>query len=393
MAFWKSLVGQYQVELVSSDISQMLTAINSEGILLQQIQFVDELHLRATISRTQFPGLKLLITKRGEELNVRKKLGFFWKLSSVTKRPVLVFGLLFILILCLFLPSRVLFVEVSGNSRIPEKYIVETAKNCGLDFFTSRREVRSEKIKNALLSAIPQLQWVGVNTKGCVAYITVREREEQSTDEVLPMANSIVAGRDGIVQEITVLSGTPLCKIGQGVKAGDVLVSGYTDCGLVIKLQQASAEVFAYTFRDLQAVTPTKVLKRTTEQSQKRKVMLQIGKNIINLWKDSGISDARCVKMYSEEYLTLPGGFQLPVALITEYSSDYLLSEEVSEPPDWLDASVEEYLQSCMIAGRILQKNSVISNEKSLAVLNGRYTCLEMIGQKRYEETLIQNGT
>lgn len=393
MAFWKSLVGQYQVELVSSDISQMLTAINSEGILLQQIQFVDELHLHATISRTQFPGLKLLITKRGEELNVRKKLGFFWKLSSVTKRPVLVFGLLFILMLCLFLPSRVLFVEVSGNSRIPEKYIVETAKNCGLDFFTSRREVRSEKIKNALLSAIPQLQWVGVNTKGCVAYITVREREEQSTDEVLPMANSIVAGRDGIVQEITVLSGTPLCKIGQGVKAGDVLVSGYTDCGLVIKLQQASAEVFAYTFRDLQAVTPTKVLKRTTEQSQKRKVMLQIGKNIINLWKDSGISDARCVKMYLEEYLTLPGGFQLPVALITEYSSDYLLSEEVSEPPDWLDASVEEYLQSCMIAGRILQKNSVISNEKSLVVLNGRYTCLEMIGQKRYEETLIQNGT
>lgn len=393
MAFWKSLVGQYQVELVSGDISQMLTAINSEGILLQQIQFVDELHLRATISRTQFPGLKLLITKRGEELNVRKKLGFFWKLCSVTKRPVLVFGLLFILMLCLFLPSRVLFVEVSGNSRIPEKYIVETAKNCGLDFFTSRREVRSEKIKNALLSAIPQLQWVGVNTKGCVAYITVREREEQSTDEVLPMANSIVAGRDGIVQEITVLSGTPLCKIGQGVKAGDVLVSGYTDCGLVIKLQQASAEVFAYTFRDLQAVTPTKVLKRTTEQSQKRKVMLQIGKNIINLWKDSGISDARCVKMYLEEYLTLPGGFQLPVALITEYSSDYLLSEEVSEPPDWLDASVEEYLQSCMIAGRILQKSSVISNEKSLVVLNGRYTCLEMIGQKRYEETLIQNGT
>lgn len=393
MAFWKSLVGQYKVELVSSDISQMLTAINSEGIHLQQIQFVDELHLRATISRTQFPGLKLLITKRGEELNVRKKLGFFWKLSSVTKRPVLVFGLLFILMLCLFLPSRVLFVEVSGNSRIPGKYIVETAKNCGLDFFTSRREVRSEKIKNALLSAIPQLQWVGVNTKGCVAYITVREREEQSTDEVLPMANSIVAGRDGIVQEITVLSGTPLCKIGQGVKAGDVLVSGYTDCGLVIKLQQASAEVFAYTFRDLQAVTPTKVLKRTTEQSQKRKVMLQIGKNIINLWKDSGISDARCVKMYLEEYLTLPGGFQLPVALITEYSSDYLLSEEVSEPPDWLDASVEEYLQSCMIAGRILQKNSVISNEKSLVVLNGRYTCLEMIGQKRYEETLIQNGT
>ncbi len=393
MAFWKSLVGQYQVELVSSDLSQMLTAINLEGIILQQIRFVDELHLNATISRSQLPNLKKLISKRGEELNVRSKLGLFWKLSSITKRPVLISGLLFVFILCLFLPSRILFIEVSGNNEIPEQFIVETAKTCGLGFFASRREVRSEKIKNALLSAIPQLQWAGVNTKGCVAYITVRERDEQSTDDASPMANSIVAGRDGIVQEITVLSGTPLCKVGQGVKAGDVLVSGYTDCGLIIKLQQASAEVFAYTFRDLQAVTPTKVHRRTSEEGQKRKIMLRIGKNIINLWKDSGISHASCVKMYSEDYLTLPGGFQLPVALITEYSSDYHLLEEVAEPPDWLDISAEKYLQECMIAGKILRKDSVFANEENLYVLRGRYTCLEMIGQKRYEENIIQNGT
>ena len=393
MAFWKSLVGQYCVELVSSDIGQMLSAINSEGIVLQQVQFVDELHLRTTISRTQFPGLKQIITKRGEELNIQKRKGIFWKLCSLKKRPVLVLGLLFVLMLCLLIPSRILFVEVSGNSKIPGNYIIETAKKCGLDIFASRREVRSEKIKNTLLSEIPQLQWVGVNTSGCIARISVREREEQPQNEAYPLASSVITERDGIIQEITVLSGTPLCKVGQGVKAGDVLVSGYTDCGLVIKLQQADAEVFAYTFRDVEAVTPGKILKRTAEQSKKRKIMLRIGKNIINLWKDSGISDTRCVKMYSEEHLTLPGGFQLPVALITEYSLDYLLSEEEIEPPDWLGASTEEYLQSCMIAGKIFQKNSVITDEDSLCVLRGRYVCLEMIGQKRYEENLIQNGT
>lgn len=31
-------------------------------------------------------------------------------------------------------------------------------------------------MKNALLSAIPELQWAGVNTYGCRAVISVRER-------------------------------------------------------------------------------------------------------------------------------------------------------------------------------------------------------------------------
>ena len=221
----------------------------------------------------------------------------------------------------------------------------------------------------------------------------MRERDEPSNRQNISKANSIVAGRDGIIQEITVLSGTPLCKVGQGVKAGDVLVSGYTDCGLVIKLQQADAEVFAYTFRDLQAVMPVKVLKRTSQNKQYRRIMLRIGKNIINLWKDSGISDTRCVKMYSEKFLTLPGGFQLPIVLVTEYCYKYQILEDALEQPSWIEAEAEKYLLTNMVAGNILDGAGTLTHNDNLFVFKGKYTCLEMIGQKRYEENLIKNGT
>ena len=36
--------------------------------------------------------------------------------------------------------------------------------------------IRSEKVKNSLLQRIPQLQWAGINTDGCVAVISVREK-------------------------------------------------------------------------------------------------------------------------------------------------------------------------------------------------------------------------
>ena len=393
MTFIKSLLGQYRVMLVSGNLSLMLTDFSANGISLQEVCFIDELHLEATISRDQLSDLENVIRRRGDELFIIGKLGLFWKLSRIKKRPVLVIGIFLLCMLCWFLPGKILFVDVSGNADVPGRYIAEIAKEYGLGFFASREDVRSEKIKNALLSAIPQLQWVGVNTRGCVAFITVREREKSVTEDGISISNSIVAARDGVIQDITVISGTPLCKVGQGVKAGDVLVSGYTDCGLLIKLQQADAEIFAYTFRQLQAVTPSIAYKRTISSKKNRKIMLRIGKNIINLWKDSGILDSSCVKMYKEDCLTLPGGFQLPIALITECCLVSQSLNETAAPTEWMECAAEKDLLSSMIAGKLLQKNTTITSNDNFSVIRGRYACLEMIGQKRYEENIIHNGT
>lgn len=392
MGLWKSLGGIVSVEINSATSADMLTAINNSGIELYDVASVNELTVFCRVRWKDYQNLKALLDRRGEEMTIVEKYGLYWNIHYLRSRPILILGMSLLLLLNLYLPTRVLFVKVEGNSNVPTQRIVNEAANIGISFGASRRHVRSEKAKNALLSVIPELQWVGVNTRGCVAVISVQERTKHSENNV-QLVGSIVASCDGVIQKMTVTRGNPLYTVGQAVCKNQILVSGYTDCGNVVKATRAEAEVFAQTLRDIHVIIPNIHQQRIVTEQKKTFYCLRIGKKLIKLYKDSGISDTRCVKMYSEEYLTLPGGFQLPVALITEYSSDYLLLEEVTEPPDWLDASVEEYLQSCMIAGKILQKNSVITNEESLSVLNGRYTCLEMIGQKRYEETLIQNGT
>lgn len=394
MAFWKSLSGQFLVAITSADLGQMLTTVNQAGLLLQDIVFLDDLQLQAVIPKQHLRILKDILDNRGDSIEILHKKGVYWRLMSLTSRPVFVIGMTILLFFCFFLPSRVLFVEVSGNTKIPDQYIIETAQSCGIGFFASRKDVRSEKMKNALLTAIPQLQWAGINTKGCVAVISVRERREKTAITDKPQVNSIVANRDGVIQKLTVLSGTPLCQVGQGVKAGQVLVSGFTDCGLVIKAQQADAEVIAYTFRNLQATTPLKYDMRTKKQGHKTKYMLRFGKNIINLWKDSGISDTRCVKMYSEEYLTLPGGFQLPVALIIEknISYDFLQVTADESQLSWMSDVAAEYLTENMVAGSILGSHVALSQTNDLLTLTGKYTCLEMIGKVRNEENVTQNG-
>lgn len=394
MYIWKSLAGMYHIRITGASIPDTLTCINAAGILLHNVFRVDELTVVGTIYRGDYKRLLQLLDRRGEFVKIQKKEGIFWTLLSLKKRPVLLIGLAVLLVLILYLPTRVLFIEVEGNDIVPAQLILERAESCGITFGASRRHVRSEKMKNALLAAVPELQWAGVNTSGCVAIISVRERSAAPQNENHSGVASIVAKEDGIISDITVKKGNPLCRVGQAVKAGQVLVSGYTDCGLTIKAERADAEVYAQTKHQLEVITASKCVRRDASQRFEKKYYLQIGKKLIKFANDSGISSATCVKMYERKYLTLPGGFRLPVAWITEQLIYQPVHEYelTSNSFSWLTDYASRYLQSQMVAGKILDTSYTWEQSKDTFSCVGDFACMEMIGQIRSEEIIQGDG-
>ncbi len=392
MGLFHSLAGLLRIRFTSADISGLLSLISAKGIPLFRVEWINDLTVHGTIYRSDYRLLQEFTEYRGDKLEIVNRRGLYWSGKSLLRRPVLFYGAILSLLLALFLPSRILFVRVEGNGLVSEKLILDAAENCGISFGASRRDVRSEKIKNALLEQIPELQWVGVNTSGCVATINVKEKSvAQQSQEVQTGVSSIVAVRDGVIWECTVTRGNPLCHVGQAVKAGQTLVSGYTDCGITIKATRAEAEIYAQTLRDLEIVTPLNIVQRGEQSDCEIKYSLLIGKNQIKFLKDSGISDASCVKMYEEHYLTLPGGFQLPIGIVRETCIYYDTQEvQITEADSfaWLQAAAENYLQSQMIAGQILSQNVEVLLKDGVGCLSGQYACLEMIGQVKNEEIL-----
>lgn len=391
MDFWRSLSGMVEVELTSADPAGALWAINRAGIVIYNAHQRGALTLRFSLQRKDHRKLRVLTRKRGEQLSFSGRQGLYWVARMLLKRPVLIVGILLILVLTFYLPTRIYFVEVEGNLSIPTKQIIEKAESCGIGFGSSRREVRSERMKNALLQAIPDLQWAGVNTYGCRAVISVRERTEPEKEIQKSGVSSIIAARDGVIREMTVLNGNPVCKVGQAVKAGQVLISGYTDCGICIRATYSEGEILAETQRTLTAVMLSEYIQRGEMTRRETKYSLIIGKKQINFYKDSGISDASCDKMYSVKYITLPGGFELPVALATEVWTYFdtqpaEISEETAE--EILSEFSGQYLTGTMTAGQIEGRTESLQWEDGIFFLRGRYACLEMIGKTRLEENL-----
>lgn len=390
-----ALSGYIRVRITSADIPGLLSAIYLSQIHIFQVISESELSVSLTVPRKTESDLDKIVIHRGDRMERISQNGAFWMIWSLGKRPVFLIGMILLIFMTAYIPSRTFFVRVEGNRYISEDIILSNAENLGLQFGASNRLIRSEKIKNDLMKAVPELQWVGVNTAGCVATIHVKERASDNSSRVSNVVSSIVAARDGVVKTVTVTRGNALCYSGKTVKSGDVLISGYTDCGLTIRAEQAEGEVYAETAYRLTVKMPAHTMKKGSRLSESKKYSILVGKKRINLYKGSGISGGSCDKMYKEYYIVLPGGFQLPLGIRVETVSEFVFSSADADREDviaYMQQFARKYLLEQMLSGTVLSTVEEQDARQDSYFLHGYYTCLEMIGRTRTEEKIYYNG-
>ena len=377
-----------RVEFTCASPELTLQNILQAKIQLFHVIRKNDFTYRVSIRRTEYNLLVQLLQRCGASVKLVGRSGLYWKTEVLVHRPVLIVAFLLLMISAFLLPSRILFISVDGNSGIPDRQILSAAEDCGIRFGASRKLVRSEKVKNALLAAVPQLQWAGVNTSGCTAVISVRERLPEENPKEYHGVSNMTAIRDGYILSATVTSGTAHCMPGEAVKEGQLLISGYTDCGICIRASRAEGEIFAQTKRNLSVVTPQTIHSVLESADRLSQISLLIGKKRINLWKDSRISHGSCGRMYEEYYVSLPGGFRLPLAVCVDRRQPYTLTETTIPEKDanrQLQQISQGYLLRQMVAGQILHKQQTFSAADGLYRLESQYTCVEMIGKEQRE--------
>lgn len=372
MELWWKVRGWVRLRLTTADCAGRLCEISRE-IRLEDVRLENDLTAAFTVCRADWDSIRL---RDGDNLELVCAGGlpvllerlWRWKLFA---GAVLLFGILTVL-----LPTRILFLQVEGNGEIPARLILERAAQCGVYFGASSRELRSEAVKNHLLWAIPELRWAGVNISGATAVITVAVRQEENMpEEAAP--GDIVARTDALVTEVYPEAGTALTAPGRAAQQGQVLISGTTDLGLTVRQEHAAGEVYGLTKRRVEAALPEENAVRAETGRVVRKFSLRIGKKYVNFSNDSGILYGTCVKMRTVKYLTLPGGFTLPVALVTE---TYRLCETETAPrPDGAELMTDagrRYVLEQMTAGAIRSEEWTVEDGRVM----GEFACREMIG-------------
>lgn len=379
------------VEVISGDLPAFLEMAANRGVQAKRIVRLDVVTAFMQVNSREADIMAQIALKRGDTCNLIRGIPINVFIRNALSRWVIILCSMLLLIVSLYIPTRVLFVRVDGNARVSTAQIALAVEKCGIYFGADRRTIRSVTVKNGLLELIPDIGWACINTSGCVATINVIEKltSPQEESENIDFSG-IYAVKDGIVQNITVYSGFAEVTPGQAVKAGQRLVTGSQQDGALIRKTRSSAEIFAVTTSDLDAVYMSEADNMVINGESTTHYSLIVGKKLVNFVKRSRICTHECDKIEKEIYLSLPGGFVLPVGIAVQSCICYhSTTDDECDQSNALMAEryMHQYISDNLVAGRVLRMEYLPHEVSCNNRISVRFYCYEMIGRERIEES------
>ena len=223
--FWSYLVGYVIISVEGQNLEKLINMAIGRGINLWDTSLGRENLLVAKVRISGFMALRHIARKLGCRLKIRGKRGLPFFYAKLGKRKMLAAGALGSILTLYVLSSFIWFVEVKGNDKISRAKIENLARVNGLTKGVLKWQVDSDRIEKALSNQIPQIAWVSIEIKGTKAVIKIAEKVYAERKALGKQAH-IISGKDGVIQEVLVLTGMATVKEGDTVKKGQMLISG-----------------------------------------------------------------------------------------------------------------------------------------------------------------------
>ena len=388
------LEGRCRLRITGAAPEDCLNALARKGVPVWEVQREDELHYSLTVSARQVRQAVALAKQSYCEAEMLRQRGIKSLLKQAIKRPVLLFGIVGVLILCFYLQSFVWVIEIDGCETVEDMEILQALQTMGVEIGSRSDQVDSVELRHRLLQVLPRLSWVAVNRTGCRLRVLTCGREERAQTQGNSAAH-LVAVRDGVVTELNVSEGVELCKVGDTVKAGQILTSGFEDYGLCLKAVRAEGEIFGRTWYTGTVLRPAVEWEKVYTGQVFVQRSLIVGRKRINLSENSSFLQALCDKIVDTKQFALPG-YTFPLILETATYREYRM-----EPVECWPVEAEESLLSAwhrglqfgMIGGTIEETKHRCGTFGEWYVLRAESTCRELLSRTQPIDPIYEGET
>ncbi len=221
--FFDHFGGVVTIKLLGLRPEKIINMALARGIFVWDLK-KDQNFMNFRIRSSGYEALKSLADEHGYELEVIDKKGLPFMKSTIKRRIGFLGGALGFIMALYILSSFVWFINVSGNEKIDDHTILKTASQYGLHKGAARWNFSREETEQAMLRDIKELTYIKIEIRGVKADIQVVEKILPA-DEVTGPCH-LLAGKDGVIEEILILEGQAQVREGDAVARGDVLISG-----------------------------------------------------------------------------------------------------------------------------------------------------------------------
>lgn len=219
---WLSGYVEFQID---GDGARVFTVAAKRGLGLWGYRRVEG-RARARIKPRDYKKFRGACRRCQAVSRITKKRGLPFQVRRLWRRKGLLAGALCGAGLYVFLSGFLWGVEVTGAETVTPRQVFQAGEAWGVYVGAPKSRLQPKSAGQGILSALPELSWVSVNTDGCFAQIAVREGAEKPQVDERGELSNIVASREGQVVEIESALGRPEVQPGETVVAGQLLIAG-----------------------------------------------------------------------------------------------------------------------------------------------------------------------
>ena len=397
--------GISKYRLKGADIESCLSRYGKEGLPLYDIRKESDFSCTFLAEPTYEPRLKALASGTCCELSRLWQKGLRRDTGRLLRRPFLLASVFLAILFSFLLHRRIFLIDIPHSPGVDSHSILRSLQNQGINVGCSAKDLDLQKLKYRLLQDVPDLAWVAVNRRGGQLSILTLPREEAPEGQS-PGPAHLISCTEGIITELNVHEGMELCKVGDSVSKGQVLVSGIEDYGLYLRAVRAEGEIYGRTWHTGTVIFPSQQPQKHYTGRSESVWSIIFGRKRINLSGNSSIYGVLCDKMISTEQFRLPS---CPFPLYLEHTVylEYTLQEQPFPQglaEELLAQSWQEQLLDSMIAGQVEQTASVCFENGGLYIFRAQSSCRELLSRAlpiespfegeeiQWNESSTQNG-
>ena len=233
--------GWVRMKVEGLGAEKMLNALWQKRIPLRAVRRSKKRGLVLSVPQRYEQQVKALAEEKGFAVTLLSG-GMRQLLYGMKKRWALAAGLVLGMALAVSSLQFIWLVEVEDAGRYTGEVRLFLQEE-GIGPGVAKSRIEPAALQEKLLWRLPEVKWVWVRQEGVRLHIRL---EEGIAAEKGEGAMDVVARMDGVLERLTVFSGTALCREGDAVREGQVLIAGWEEDREGRKVPvQASGEAMA----------------------------------------------------------------------------------------------------------------------------------------------------
>jgi similar to stage IV sporulation protein len=221
------LKGAVRVEVSGKNPERLVNLCLDNGIPIWDLRSQDG-KVYLTMPLKHYLSIRPIARRAKCVSRVRRRMGLPFFIAKTKRRQSFLLACMLAMVVFMYVSGSVWGIRVKGAYSLDDEEIIKSAESYGLKVGARKSTVSTKDVEAGLIRDIPQLSWAYVHFQGSLAVIELVEKVRPDA----PLPGDVVASREGLVTSVLVLSGTPVVKVGQTVKKGDLLIVGNSQDGI-----------------------------------------------------------------------------------------------------------------------------------------------------------------